>query len=116
MSSTMLLLQELQQADETLVGVRKAAEGGSSTAGNGFFYQDGVIYRMGHLQEVGAPRTRWNWNGSGTASAVPKMQADSAAAGTWYSSCWSYGEGQDSTEGAATLLLANPFQGRCQLL
>jgi len=38
-------LQELQQVDETLVEVRKAAEGGSSTAGTGFFYQDGVIYR-----------------------------------------------------------------------
>ena len=38
-------LQELQQADETLAEVRKAAKGGTSRAGIGFYYQDGVIYR-----------------------------------------------------------------------
>jgi len=62
----MLLLQELQQADETLVEVRKAAEGGSSIAGTGFFYQDGVIYRMGPLTGGGCPedkmKLKWQWN------------------------------------------------------
>ena len=38
-------LQGLQQADETLAEVREAGKGGTSRAGIGFYYQDGVIYR-----------------------------------------------------------------------
>ena len=39
-------LAEMQGADETLVAVRKAAEGTPSTAGSGFFKRDGLFYRQ----------------------------------------------------------------------
>ena len=38
-------LADMQEADETLVAVRKAAEGTPSTAGGGFFKRGGLIYR-----------------------------------------------------------------------
>ena len=38
-------LKVLQQNDETLEAVRRAADGEQSTAGGGFFKKDGVIYR-----------------------------------------------------------------------
>ena len=38
-------LADMQKADETLVAVRKAAEGTPSTAGGGFFKRGGLIYR-----------------------------------------------------------------------
>ena len=38
-------LQELQEADTTLAEAHKAADGGSSTAGRGFFKQNGLLYR-----------------------------------------------------------------------
>jgi len=38
-------LADMQEADETLVAVNKAAEGTPSTAGGGFFKRGGVVYR-----------------------------------------------------------------------
>ena len=38
-------LQQLQEEDETLATVRKAAEGEISSAGIGFHKKDGLIYR-----------------------------------------------------------------------
>ena len=39
-------LADMEEADETLVAVRKAAEGTPSTAGGGFFKRGGLIYRQ----------------------------------------------------------------------
>ena len=38
-------LRSLQQSDESLAAVRKAAKGEASTAGGGFFERDGLLYR-----------------------------------------------------------------------
>ena len=37
-------LRSLQQSDESLAAVRKAAKGEASTAGGGFFERDGLLY------------------------------------------------------------------------
>ena len=44
-------LQRLQEEDDTLVAVNKVADGDPSTAGEGFFRRDGLLYR------------RWQWPG-----------------------------------------------------
>ena len=49
-------LAGMQEADETLTAVRRAAEGRASTAGGGFFKREGLIYRKwtppGHDEEM----------------------------------------------------------------
>ena len=45
-------LQRLQESDETLAAINKAADGEPNMAGVGFFRQGGLLYRSAYQEQI----------------------------------------------------------------